>query len=324
MTALNTRTSLRRLALLLVLACMFWPGRARATEVWFAPTDNLARAGRLFNQDFPRLFDEPPAWNTDIDSFQIAPFYAEHATDEDLLRIASFLGRRRIVLGAGVQPMQIDGECAGGEGRTRRGGNLRIFQRLRKLGLDIRYIGLDEPLTFGHYASRGDRPCRFPIDDVARRVAATISEIRQSYPLARIVDYEAPTIASVATWPAELAEWLDAYKRATGAALDAVAFDVDWRVRWLDWVRPGIEVAHSKGVRAGMLLTIAGPGTSDAGAVASLRANIQATEEARLPLDLVIVACWTPYPSHSLPASASDTLTSALDWYLSQHGRGAR
>ena len=58
-----------------------------------------------------------------------------------------------------------------------------------------------------------------------------------------------------------------------------MAFDVDWRVRWLDWVRPGIEVLHSKGVRAGMLLTIAGPGTSDAGAVASLRANIQATEE---------------------------------------------
>ena len=226
---------------------MFWPGRAQATEVWFAPTDNLARAGKLFNQDFPRLFDEPPAWNTDIDLFQIAPFYAEHATDEDLLRIASFLARRRIVLGAGVQPMQIDGECAGGEGRTRRGANLRIFQRLRKLGLDIRYIGLDEPLTFGHYASRGNRPCQFPIDDVARRVAATISEIRELYPLARIVDYEAPTIASVATWPAELAEWLDAYKRATGANLDAVAFDVDWRVRWLDWVRPGIRGCAQQG-----------------------------------------------------------------------------
>jgi hypothetical protein len=134
-----------------------------------------------------------------------------------------------------------------GEGRTRRGANLRIFRRLRGLGLDIQYIGLDEPLTFGHYASRGFRPRQLPIDDVARRVAATISEIRESYPLARIVDYEAPTIAAVTTWPAELAEWLDAYKRATGANLDAVAFDVDWQVRWLDWVRPGIEVLHSTG-----------------------------------------------------------------------------
>jgi hypothetical protein len=303
---------------------MFLPCRAQAAEVWFAPTDNLARAGKLFNQDFPHLFDEPPAWNTDIDVFQIAPFYAEHATDEDLLRVARFLSRRHIVLGAAVQPMQIDGECAGGEGRTRRGANLRIFRRLRALGLDIQYIGLDEPLTFGHYASRGARPCQLPIDDVARRVAATISEIRESYPLARIVDYEAPTIASVATWPVELAEWLDAYKRATGANLDAVAFDVDWRIRWLEWVRPGIEVLHSKGVHAGMLLTIAGPGTSDAGAVASLKANIQAAEEAWQPLDLMIVACWTPYPSLSLPASASDTLTSVLDWYLSRHGRGAR
>jgi hypothetical protein len=70
----------------------------------------------FLTKDFPRLFDKPPAWNTDIDVFQIAPFYAEHATDEDLLRLASFLSRRHIVLGAAVQPTQIDGECAWGKG----------------------------------------------------------------------------------------------------------------------------------------------------------------------------------------------------------------
>ena len=125
--------------------------------------------------------------------------------------------------------MQIEGECAPGEGRTGRGSNLGIFRRLRKLGLDIQYIGLDEPLTFGHYFIRGTGSCLFPIHDVARRVAATIAEIRELFPFARIVDDEAPTAAPVAGWPAELTEWLEAYKRATGASLDAIVFDVNWR-----------------------------------------------------------------------------------------------
>jgi len=311
------------LRFLLMLASIAATGGATAEQIWFAPADNLARGTKLFNQDFPKLFDDPPAWNTNVDVFQIAPYYAARASDEDLLRIAGFLARQHITLAVGVQPMQIEGECASGEGRTGRGSNLGIFRRLRKLGLDIQYIGLDEPLTFGHYSIHGTGACLFPIPDVARRVAATINEIRESYPRAHVVDYEAPTAAPVATWPAELAEWLEAYRRATGASFDAIVFDADWRKHWLDWVRPGVEVAHRNGVRAGMFLTIAGPGTSDAGAVGSLKANIQAVEAARQPLDLVIVACWTPYPSRSTPASDSETLTSVLDWYLAQRGRGS-
>ena len=200
----------------------------------------------------------------------------------------------------------------GGRANTARRKSAHL-SAVEKLGLDIQYIGLDEPLTFGHYASRGFRPRQLPIDDVARRVAATISEIRKLYPACadcRLRGSDNSRGHDLAGRTGRVAGRLQASHRRES---DAVAFDVDWRVRWLDWVRPGIEVLHSKGVHAGMLLTIAGPRTSDAGAVASLRANIQATEEARQPLDLIIVACWTPYPSLSLPASASDTLTSVLE-----------
>ena len=98
--------------------------------------------------------------------------------------------------------------------------------------------------------------------------------------------------------------------------------DVNWREPWADWVRPSIEVLHRNGVKAGMFLTIAGPGTSDEGAVASLRDNIQAVDAANLRLDLEILATWTFFPTRSLPASDPRTLTSVLDWYLQRRGRG--
>jgi hypothetical protein len=304
---------------LLVFLSMAWS--AAAQQIWFAPTDNLPRGPKLFNQDFPALFQDPPVWNTRVDVFEIAPYYAARATDADLLRIAAFLARHHIALAVSVQPTQVNGECGPGEGLTRRGENLGTFRRLRRLDLNIQYIGLDEPLTFAHYYSRGNRRCHFPIIDVARRVAATIAEIRESYPLARIVDYEAPTDAPLGAWPADLTAWLTAYKSATNTPLDAVVLDVHWNLPWIDWVRPAVNVLHRAGVRAGMFLTIVGPGSSDVEAVASLRANIQAVDAARLPLDLVIMSCWTPFPTHSVPASDPTSLTSVLNWYLATHGR---
>jgi len=70
-----------------------------------------------------------------------------------------------------------------------------------------------------------------------------------------------------------------------------------------------------------MYLTGTGPGASDADAVAARKQNALAVEQAKLPLDLVIVANWTPHPSRNLPESASDTLTSFLRWYEARHGQ---
>ena len=108
--------------------------------IWRAP-------GKLFNQIFPG-YSSAASLEHRYRFVQIAPLYAEHATDRrSVAHSEAFWPGATSCSGPAVQPMQIDGECAGGERRTRRGANLRIFQRLRKLGLDIRYIGLDEPLT---------------------------------------------------------------------------------------------------------------------------------------------------------------------------------
>jgi hypothetical protein len=70
-----------------------------------------------------------------------------------------------------------------------------------------------------------------------------------------------------------------------------------------------------------MFLTGTGPGASDADAIAARKQNALAVDQARLPLDLVIIANWTPHLSRNLPESSPDTLTSFLRWYEMGHGR---
>jgi hypothetical protein len=303
-------------------------------QVWFAPNDDLARPtapGGFLNHDFPHLFDPNPAWDPRIDVFKVSPKMGSTVGPaEELTRINAFLTGRHIALSVDIGAMLLDnrdpvpGECGFGvEGSNRPGRNAQEFRRLKQLGIDVRYATMDEPLTFGHYYAKKNA-CHFAIDDVARRVAAAIAEVKQSYPDVRVVDVEAPPITTTAQWNADFPKWLEAYRRATGGPLDAIVYDLDWRQPWQAVVVPGVRIARSAGVRTGIILDGTGPGASDAEAVAAYKQNIQAVEATGLKFDLVMVANWTPHPSRNLPQSDPQTLTSVLAWYLKQHEANGR
>ena len=320
-------------SLIAVLMLLAKPFEAAATEVWFAPNDDLPRGpkhDRIPGPDFQHLFDPAPAWSMRADVFEISPMMtmaSDDKTKDKLRRISPFLAQHHIALAVGVGAALVDnanpvpGECGFGvEGMGRPGRNTQYFQRLKQLGIGIQYIVMDEPLTYAHYYSKKNA-CHYSIEDTARRVADAIAEIRHYYPNARIVDEEAPSITSAAQWNADFAGWLKAYRQAVGSSLDAVVFDVDWRQSWQNWVVPSLTTAHNNRVRAGIILDGTGPGASDAEAIAAYKQNMQSVDDSRLPFDLVVVANWTPHPSRNLPESDPDTLASVLAWYNARHGR---
>jgi hypothetical protein len=318
----------RALSITVFLAALAAPIGALAQQVWFAPNDDLPRGpdrDRYLNHDFPHLFDPKAAWDPKIGVFEISPMMGSTVgPGDELNRINAFLAERGIALAVGTGAVTMDnpgptpGECGFGvEGMIRPGRNAGAFKRLKQLGIGVAYVALDEPLTYGHYYDKKNA-CRYSIQEVARRVAAEIGEIKQSYPDVRIVDEEAPSSTTTAQWNADFPKWLKAYRDATGAPLNAVVFDVDWRQPWQATVAPGLRAARDAGVRAGIILDGTGPGASDAEAVANYKRNIQAVEASGLKFDLVIVANWTPHPSRNLPQSDPDTLTSVLGWYRSR------
>jgi hypothetical protein len=320
--------------LLALLGCCFaflsTPRHATAApQIWFAPEDNVPRgANPPKNLDFPHLFDAAPAWSTQADVFAISPAMASVAAPEDLLRrINAFLPRHHMALAVTIaavrmeNPRRVPGECGYGvEGLVRADRNAIYFRRLKAIGMNIEYIAMDEPLTFAHYYN-GRGACHYSIEDTARRVAETVAEIRRYYPNVKVVDYEAPNITSPQRWNADFGTWLAAYRAATGTPLDAVVFDVEWQLPWLDWVRPSTTIAHQAGLKVGMFITGTGPGRSDAAAIQARMANARAVDRAKLPLDIVVIANWTTHPYRNLPQSDPTTLTWFLHWYMVHHGR---
>ncbi len=323
---------MRNFALALICAGMLTlTPLARAAEVWFAPNDDLRRGAAhdiVLNEDFPHLFDDDPAWSARTDVFLISALMANGAGSEtELRRIAAFLERRHIKLAVGVHATltenakPVAGECgAGVEGAGRAGQNEQIFRRLKKFGLDIAAVGLDEPLTFGHYF-KGKTACRNSIAETARRAAAAVAEIRKSYPQARVVDAEAPQPIALGQWRSDFEEWLEAYRQAAGAPLDAVVFDVNLFGDWRAPVAAGVEIAKRHGVRAGIFVIKPGPGISDAQAVADYKRAIAEVDASKIPFDIVQIANWTIHPFANLPQSEPTTLTHVLDFYNRTHGR---
>jgi hypothetical protein len=305
---------------------LLFPGRiVLAQQVWFSPNDDLGRGpnrDRYLNHDFSHLFDPSPSWDAKTDVFGISPMMGSTVGPADeLKRINTFLVGRHIALAVGTgtvtmdNPGPVPGECGFGvEGLIRPGRNAGSFRRLKQLGIEVAYITMDEPLTYGHYYAKKNA-CGYSIPEVARRVASEIAQIRQFYPNVRIVDEEAPQITTSAQWNADFSQWLSAYKQATGMPLDSIVFDVDWRQNWRAAVAPSMQMARRAGVHVGMILDGTGPGTSDATAVAAYKQNIQTVESSGLKFDLVIIANWTPHPSRNLPQSDPQTLTSVLAWY---------
>jgi hypothetical protein len=309
----------------LVLAALM-TGGASAAELWFAPNDNLPRGAQrdiVLNQDFPKLFEGDDAWTDRLDVFAISPMMAAIGPEADLRRIDAFLRKRKVALAAGADIELSDGPqgaCGRGvEGMRPPEQNKVAFARLKRFGLDVRYIAADEPLTYGHY-HHGPNGCRYSIEETARRAAAGVAEIRAAYPDVRIEDAEAPWLQEpVAQWRADFGTWLDAYAKAAGKPIDSVAFDVDLFGDWRAHVAAGVEAAHRRGVRAGIFLIKPGRGGTNAEAVANYLRAAAAIDASGIAFDFVEVANWTPHPFANLPPSDPTTLTYVLEAWKRKH-----
>ncbi len=323
----------RIIAISLLALCLAMSASAtQAPEVWFAPPDDLDRGERTYNHDYQRLFDPSPAWSAKADVFVLSPKMTAQAPAEMEKRITDFLASRHMALALSTGVVQMDnvqrtpGECGFGvEGYTRPLRNQAIFTRQKNYGNDVKYIALDEPLSFGHHFRGGPKAlgssCQFSIGETARRTAASLAEIRKQFPDAKIVDAEAvATTVPASQWLQDLQEWLKAYKSASGELPNAVVFDVDWKKPWLDAVRPATDILHRTGVRAGIFLDGTAPNGTDADAVATYKQNMAAVAAAKLPLDIVVVANWTPHPANDLPESDPNSLTGVLRYYETTYG----
>ncbi len=291
---------------------------------WFAPLPPLTTdANRPYtgSDDFMQLFASGAAWDVAAAHVGVFKLYGEwvayDATDDELRTALAAIASRGMAVAVEMGPLDATPECGQGvesfagieEGQL-------ISQRIRGAGGVLQVIAMDEPYFFAHVYD-GPSACQWPVGQVADGVAAFVRAMRAEWPGLIVGDTE-PLPGPVSA--AGLAEWLDAYKSATGEAAAFLHLDMDWsRAGWPELGAAVREAGRARGVPVGMIYN-GGAATTDAQWVASAGRRVLADEQAAggAP-DHILFQSWNDKPDRVLPESDPLTFTGFIDRYFDDH-----
>jgi hypothetical protein len=250
-------------AIVLVLLAL-WPSSrtvakatAPAPQIWFAMSSSQTQQGR---RDWERLFFEAGArWPDVFDHVHVisAAEQSLNALSEDELgKFASTLNQHGKALSIAVlaQNWVNEPKCGYGvEGYSSAAENARLVTKLRRVGARISYIGMDEPLFFGHYY-RGPNACRSSIENVAARVKVVLNEYTKVYQQVMIFDTEPfPGVSDQRGWQADYTKWSQVFYDVVGRPISGLNIDINWPTPWADGLVSAVNYARSQNLSVGII-----------------------------------------------------------------------
>jgi len=313
-----------RVFLYFPLFCCAVSLNAHSQVVWLSPRPAA---------DYLSLFEKNAPWervSAQVSVIAMPVNFILNRPDGDLQKIFADMRRRRIKLG--VQFMALSGrpnpdapECGlGVEGYSAKGEPLLIARKVKRLGGQIEYLGMDEPLFFGHRFDRYQeaehnprrRGCQLSIAEVAADAAERIQMVRTVFPDVIVGEAEPIMEFGEADWRADLSTWFDAVHKATGQKLGFFRLDLRWRQAW----RPRMPQLAGLLQKDGIPLQVIYNGSSPNDDAAWVREAEQRFKEfegdARIKPESVVFQSWAPSPSRALPESDARTMTGLVNTYL--------
>jgi hypothetical protein len=298
-----------------------------APQIWFSSGDDLEVKGVVAHPDFMHLFDPRPSWpagTARVNVMQLrAPWFLRMPPETAQIAL-DFLKQHNMALAVPLGFVSSDtcGQDVEGIGSAR---GQNVYPReMKKRGIALDYVVMDEPLFYGHDYG-GKNACKFSINEVAESVAKSVNMIRSYYPKVQFVLVEPEQ--SLAGGVGELSTFLDAYKANLNELPAAVRFDIAWgqEDKWhREWHRDIPQFIHMLKARGIGYSIIYDAGrvngrvpTTDAGWIASAKANVadwQATIHEK-PAQ-VVIQTWSPNPIRIVPESDPSTMTGYLKWFV--------
>jgi len=287
-------------------------------QVWLSPAFSFAgHTGSVDNLD---LFKDSSPWaeaRGRVSVFKIAVHTLNQLPDDDLANMLSYLNKAHIAFAVEYGMLTASDACGRGvEGFKPENMPTHIANRVKKLGGRIGYIAMDEPLFFGHYFN-GNHACHWSIDAIARNAAPNVRQFREIFPDVMIGDIEPVNSIKDGDWIDSVRDWIDAYKKETGAPLAFFHDDMVWHESVAARTRMLIPVLRSHGIKFGVIFNSRGDVHSDQEWLDSARRNIEEYRAGSLePPDQIVIQSWKPYPTHVLPESDPFTLTHLVNYYF--------
>jgi hypothetical protein len=302
----------------LLLAAPALGRAASAQEIWFSPS-----SGPTGLKDYMSLFQPDAPWQqaaSHVKAFGIGGWLLLHGSDADLIQIFTYLRRHHIGLLAGIGPVSGSPDRCGYhvEGYSAAGDPHRVAVRIKNLGGDPQYFGMDEPLYYGHIFGRAGQTfgCHWSIPDLARDVGSKVRQIRSVFPNAQFGEVE-PFGFPDTTWQSDIAAWVDAFQAATGFKLAFFRLDVVWTRPWQADLPALAQLLREKGIPLQVIYDSLGRDRSNDEAAADVVERFQEVETAlgHEP-DAVAFQSWTKYPDRALPESDPNTMTGVIDRFV--------
>jgi hypothetical protein len=194
---------------------------------------------------------------------------------------------------------------------------VKIAQLWKKAGAPLDYIIMDSPSYFGHFYPGGPH---WPLEEVARRTAATLAGIRTHYPDSKIIEAVGPGVEKDEIWLPAMDAWFKAFRQATGVSIQAVILDLHWidlrpGYDWITTARRARAYFAARGVRTGLIINDdqAGPGVTDASFLAANRRHLHEAIETCAAGDFISIAQWMGHPQRNLPETDPEAYTSLIN-----------
>ena len=284
--------------------------------VWFAPLPPRPWARASGSDDFMTLFADDAEWThagARIDVFKLYGEWVDNTTPNQLRAAIDGIDARGMVLGVEAGPLDPAGCGEGVESFAGSDSGRRLAQRIKAAGGTLQVIALDEPYYYAHVYG-GPNACNWPVDRVARGVAAFVSAVREEFPWVVVGDIE-PTPSSVSA--DGLATWMDAYQAAVGEPMAFMHLDSDWSRP--DWSTLALQVEAAGATRdipVGILYNGGGARSNEQWVhLAGQHALDHEDRDGGRP-DHVIFQSWNEYPDRVLPESDPDTFTALVNRYF--------
>ena len=336
-------TALRRLLFPLLLASpigVLADASVRAQEIWLAPQPKAVDLIDMFKPDAP--------WKDAASRTQVFKFYGNpfiNPTPQDQLdTIVADVTRRRIAIALETGVMNLASNPrppCGGWGLVEGYGPVALHElmakKIKRAGGVIKYIAMDEPLWYGHYFKGGTprfpQPgCQSSIGDVVKLIAPSLNVYIREFPDVSIGDIEPSNLADVGPgrgrspdWQNDLATWAAAFRAEIGRPLAFLHLDVGWEQPQAsqngrmvyDYAR---ELVRRQLIgKLGIIYNGNASDSSDAAWLQAARDHVALMErDYGLHPDQAIIQSWHPHPSHAMPESSQDTLTSLVDFYTAR------
>jgi hypothetical protein len=325
--SINIRSPALKRVLAALCGIFLVSGSAVAAEIWLAGTDPVVRRTSYKDEqpsDYMQLFEDNAAWANaaaNVNAFKTTTQFVVGATDEQLTKMFAGLKKRKISFA--METLMLppgDKGCGQGiEGYLDPNGLRAVIERIRRLGGDLRYIAMDEPLWFGHISNQPNA-CHSPIESVAQEVAFRISVIKKVFPNVEIGDIEPiATPAQPNDWMDEITQWIQAYQKATGFQLRFFDADVTWAGPWQSQLRSLTTHLNAAKILFGIIYN--GDPTDPTGVAWTTHAEERFSRVENDPTIIpqrAVLQSWTLQPSHMLPETEPGTMTYLVDRYTSR------